>query len=131
MRPLASYWCSTWGARQTWDEVKARGPKVTRREEGMNAWKADLFGCLSNISTCLYGCLCPSCAYASARSEYDGSNCCFNCCCVSMCLTRSIVREGLAIQGGCCGDILMPCICPSCVACQLINEVRANKAGAH
>jgi Cys-rich protein (TIGR01571 family) len=59
-----------------------------------------------------------------ARSQFDGSNQCFNHLCMTAPLLRNIVREGYAIEGGCCGDIMSVLCCGPCAACQLIHEVR-------
>eukprot|EP00052_Salpingoeca_macrocollata_P021964 m.189410 g.189410 ORF g.189410 m.189410 type:complete len:288 (-) comp21672_c0_seq4:185-1048(-) len=80
--------------------------------------------CFSNWGTFWYGLCCMPCALASARSEFDSSNWCFNCLCVSPCLARSVVREGYNISGNCVGDLLLPAFCPCCTTCQLLNEVR-------
>ncbi len=59
-----------------------------------------------------------------ARSHYDGSNQCFNHVCMAGPLLRNIIREGYAIEGGCCGDIAAAVCCAPCAACQMLHEVR-------
>lgn len=135
------------------NEVRERGRKPGTNEGGRlgHLWKKDIFSCFSDCCVCCYGLLCPMCATATARSEYDGSNFCFNCMCVGGALTRSIIRSGLSIevralpsfsavvflpahqrswntQGGCLEDLFVSSFLGPCSACQLINEVRANKA---
>ena len=82
--------------------------------------------------------MCPWCASAAARSQYDGSDCCFNLLCIGVCLSRNIIREGynievgliglllpdvMIIQGECCEDLLTMLCCPCCAVAQLQNEV--------
>ncbi len=55
----------------------------------------------TNYSFIVLGCYafcCPHCAHASARTAYDGSNCCLNFCCGSPTLMYNIVREGYHIE---------------------------------
>lgn len=49
-------------------------------------------------SLVLYAFFFPVCAMASARTAFDGSNHCMNCCCASPALLRNIVREGYHIE---------------------------------
>jgi hypothetical protein len=64
------------------------------------------------------------CITAGARNNFDGSNFCFNCCCVSEPAIRNIIREGYGINGSCCEDILKSTICAPCNAIQLVAETR-------
>lgn len=80
-------------------QVKTRGPNVTNRVAADN-FRNGLFGCFKDCNTCVYGCCFPSCAIAQARSDFDGSDCCFNWCCVSPAVTLSIIREGYNINVG-------------------------------
>merc|ERR1711924_395301 len=43
-----------------------------------NQWSSGLFGCFDDCGSCMYGWCCLCCASASARCNYDGSNCFFN-----------------------------------------------------
>mmetsp|Transcript_40981 Transcript_40981/g.103239 ORF Transcript_40981/g.103239 Transcript_40981/m.103239 type:complete len:138 (-) Transcript_40981:1720-2133(-) len=83
--------------------------------------------CSCALTACsLLGCYawcCPHCALASARSAYDGSNCCFNFCCGSGAMLYNIIREGYGISGTCCGDICYACFCQCCIAIQATHEV--------
>mmetsp|Transcript_12717 Transcript_12717/g.18757 ORF Transcript_12717/g.18757 Transcript_12717/m.18757 type:complete len:248 (-) Transcript_12717:198-941(-) len=71
-----------------------------------------------------YGLLCPQCAYASARSQLDGSNWCFNCLFLNPCAIRNIVREGYGIEGNMMDDIILSSFCCACTSCQMLNEVQ-------
>ena len=67
---------------------------------------------------------CSSCLVASARNNYDSSNCVFNWCCVSEPAARNIIREGYGINGSCAEDVLVGICCAPCNAIQLVSEVR-------
>ena len=60
----------------------------------MQPWLVSNYNCFENCGNCLYGLLCPACAIATARSNFDGSDCCFNWLCMGMCMARSIIRTG-------------------------------------
>lgn len=78
---------------------------------------------------------------ASARTNYDNSNCVFNLCCFSGPGLYNIVREGYGIegkcvccdafcghsltltyQGSCVGDICVTLCCPCCSATRVYSE---------
>lgn len=67
--------------------------------------------------------LCTPWTFARARSKYDGSEVCFNFCCVSNWITRNIIRNGYKIKGGCCGDCMFTSCCPVCSSAQTYLEV--------
>lgn len=86
----------------------------------------NLFNCCSAGSVnCLGAFLgCGPCLAAGARNDFDGSNFCFNFCCVSEPATRNIIREGYGINGSCVEDILKSVLCEPCSAIQLVAETR-------
>jgi len=86
-------------------------------------WKVGLFGCFSNCGNCIYSYCLPWCALAQARTNFDGSNCCFNVMCLGLVAGRNIIREGYRIKGGCIGDICVSSFCTFCAVAQLLNEV--------
>ena len=45
-----------------------------------------------------YSFCCTGCAGAQGRSNYDGSNCIFNMCCVGLAGNYNVVREGHGIE---------------------------------
>uniref|UniRef100_A0A7S2V1M3 Uncharacterized protein n=1 Tax=Fibrocapsa japonica TaxID=94617 RepID=A0A7S2V1M3_9STRA len=124
---IATLFCPVCVMTQMMNEVESRG-KVTA-QYGSNRpatevpWKHSIFDICFNSSNFIYGCCCPSCAIAQARTDFDGSDCCFNFLCFTPCLARSVIREGYNIEGSCIMDILCPWLCVECVACQLMNEV--------
>jgi len=61
---------------------------------------------------------------ASARTEYDDSNCVFNACALNTCMARNIIRAGYGIEGNACGDMIMPMLFPTCVAAQMLAEAK-------
>ena len=81
--------------------------------------------CSAGFVNCLGAFLgCSSCLVASARNDYDGSNCCFNFCCVSEPAARNIIRSGYKINGSCGEDIIVGICCAPCSAIQLVSEIR-------
>uniref|UniRef100_A0A7S2XYH0 Uncharacterized protein n=1 Tax=Fibrocapsa japonica TaxID=94617 RepID=A0A7S2XYH0_9STRA len=117
--------CAGCSAVQLMNEVETRGLVSadfgTARPPDPQPWTKK--GVCSNFGNFFFGMCCPHCAISQARSSFDGSEFCFNCCCVSPCLARSVIREGYNIEGNCFGDLIYPCCCPSCAACQMLNEV--------
>merc|ERR1712070_467600 len=94
-----------------------------KSEEGANDWETGLCDCFDDFSICCYGAFCLPCATASARTNYDGSNWCFNCLCMSPVLVRNIAREGMwNIGGNCLADVLIGCFCAPCSVCQILRE---------
>lgn len=96
-------------------------------------WSSGLFSCFDDCGSCMFGWCCAPCAIASARSDFDGSNWCFNCCCANwyscgygFCATRNIVREGYHIEGSCIGDLCLPfwCCTGPCALCQVLRETK-------
>lgn len=73
-------------------------------------------GCCAcgNFCDCIVGCCFPIFAIPLARSNMDGSECCFNMCCVNGVVTRWLVRTGYGIpEGGIMEDCCIPyCCCP-------------------
>ena len=74
---------------------------------------------------CWYACCCPHFALASARTDLDGSDCCFNCCCVTPLNARWLVRTALGIPGTAERDCCLTCCCVWCVANQTLQTTRA------
>jgi len=117
-------------------EMKLRGTVAEAKEEAerkrgaasMQQWSTGLFDFNVDWGLCAFGCCCPCCALAQARTEYDTSNWCFNCIVLNLgfpdvCVARNIIREGTYnIQGSCCEDIYMSTCCGPCVICQLLRE---------
>ncbi len=79
--------------------------------------------CSGGYLTCLFAWFFTPCLNASTRNDYDESNVCFNCCCLSGAMARNMIREGYKIEGDCCTDMLLSCIFPCCSAIQLRSEV--------
>merc|ERR1712070_813290 len=101
--------------------------RQVQRAEGDGEWSTGICDCCIDPAVFFYSCCCPWAANASARTEYDGSNWCFNCIFVSPCLVRSIVREGaFNIGGSCVGDICYSMCCLPCSISQMLREVRVR-----
>jgi Cys-rich protein (TIGR01571 family) len=123
---------------ETSDAPIGRGAtKGECQDKHAREWHNGLFGCFTNIGHGCYACFCPRCANASAASEFDGSNCCYNCLLKNPCTAQSIIREGPAwghkegynIKGNCWGDLCLPIWCHCCAITRLLNEVRHPKCG--
>jgi len=90
-------------------------------------FKHGLFSCCSaGFGHCIYAFLFPQCSQASARADFDSSNCFFNCLCLNHIATYNIIREGYAIEGDCCTDILVGACCPCCAVVRIQSEVEAR-----
>eukprot|EP00760_Papus_ankaliazontas_P026080 PhM_4_TR3005/c1_g1_i1/m.37583 len=74
----------------------------------------------------LYGCLCPPCALASAKSASDQSNWLFNLLCFPPQAAYSMVRYGYGIKGECGDDMLYGTFCMPCLARQAYTETQAR-----
>jgi hypothetical protein len=79
---------------------------------------------IGDCGTCLYSWLLPGCAMASARTNYDGSSCCFNLCCGTPQMLHNIVREGYGIEGSCLGDVCLMMWCAPCAVNRAAQEVK-------
>lgn len=90
----------------------------------MTEWINNL--CAFDLGICAYTFCCPTCAMASARTEYDSSNWMLNCCCLTPCAFRNIIREGYGIQGSCGLDVLLSLFLPHCTITQASMEVRSR-----
>merc|ERR1712146_413195 len=106
-------------------EVDKQGMVGMEHPDHLVPWHHGICDCCHSAGRCVYGFLCPQCANASAASEYDDSNWCFNCLLKHPCVTRSIIREGqYNIEGDCCGDMCVPFWCYCCSVVQHMNEVK-------
>lgn len=87
-------------------------------------WGSGLFSCFQECGTCSYSCCCLPCATASARTNFDGSNWCFNCMCVTAGTTQSIIRDGYRIEGDCISDVCASCCLSPCATTRMLREVK-------
>jgi hypothetical protein len=60
------------------------------------------------------------------RTEYDGSNWCFNCLAMNPIVGRAMLRKGYDIEGSACHDVCIPLWCTPCVLAQMLHEVRTR-----
>jgi Cys-rich protein (TIGR01571 family) len=102
----------------------------------MNRWQSGIisYWC-SNKINCLYGCFCPACAVATAKTNFDDTNWVFNFCCFGLsanqCIVRSYIRNGYEIEGNHMSDCFYSYCCIYCSATQLLNEVENRKKRIH
>ena len=88
-------------------------------------WAISLFE-IGDIGTCLYSYCCTPCALAQARTNLDGSSCCFNICFLTSCPERWMIRTAYGIHGNAWEDCFIPCACPCCVANQVVPLLHMN-----
>ncbi len=74
---------------------------------------------IGDIYLCLYSCLCPFCATASARSKLDSSPFMYNLFCLNHIVARWLIRSAYGIHGDHIEDLLCGLFCPLCS----INQV--------
>ncbi|XP_033110218.1 cornifelin homolog A-like [Anneissia japonica] len=93
-------------------------------------WSTGLFGCFSDIDSCLGGLFCGPffiCHLANKAGE---------CCCAPYCVPgamiaiRMKVRTRLNIQGSLCTDCCVLCCCGGCAACQMHREINNSANGS-
>lgn len=90
-----------------------------------DSWRNDLFSLDDKCGICVKTYFCPQCVLAQAQSDYDGSDCCFNCLCVNNpAAVRATFRHGYGIDGSCISDILTACCCGLCTIAQLSREAQ-------
>jgi len=108
------------------DLTQALMAVVVTQQHAEVPWTSGLCSCFDDFSSCCYACMCPMCAGASAREDFDGSNWCFNCLCLNACVLRNVVREAYNIEGTCLGDCCTPFLCNCCALSQVLREVKAR-----
>jgi len=90
-----------------------------------DAWRNDTFGCEDKMGICVKTYVCPHCTLAQAQSDYDGSNCIFNCCFAHHpSAVRATIRHGYGIEGTCPMDCICGHCCGMCTIAQLAKEVQ-------
>jgi len=106
---------------------------------GPPEWKNSLFGCFSDLGSCIITCFLPCVQYGMNYEKVHHSGCCsqacvFFClsqCCLNCCVhkdLRSDIRRKYNIEEG-CGDCLTTCFCSPCAICQEARELKDR--GAH
>ena len=73
---------------------------------------------------------CPHIALSYARSNMDGSSCCFNCVAMNPISSRWLIRKAYGIQGGDFEDVFSAWCCPCCSVNQLYQTTKAYGAPA-
>jgi hypothetical protein len=81
--------------------------------------------CSGGAGTCLAAFFCCL-SSSSVRTEFDNSNCCFNCCCLTPPAHRNVIRQGYMIEGDCLEDICIGFFCGPCSTIQLKSEVKTR-----
>lgn len=76
---------------------------------------------------CLFGFFCFQCAQASAKSDLDGSNVCYNCLCWHHGMTYSWLRSVYNINSNCGSDMMAAIFCSCCSGRRILSEVRIRK----
>ncbi|XP_041469382.1 placenta-specific gene 8 protein-like [Lytechinus variegatus] len=93
-------------------------------------WHSGIFGCCSNIVSCLSGYFCTCCygMYVATRLEEN----CLLPVCLPVCYIiplRTKIRTENRIKGSICEDCLVGCFCHMCAICQIHRENIYAKKG--
>nr|KAI8730628.1 cornifelin-like protein A-like [Biomphalaria glabrata] len=110
---------------------------VATGRPAQRAWSHGLFGCFSDISSCLMALFCPCCLQCGILQDM-GESCCSSCLYVSLCSPitlfglRALMRGKENIQGTLYDDLCLTagCFSPCCHCCalaQLAHEVKIVK----
>ena len=91
-----------------------------------NVYRNQLFGCLSDISTCIYGYFCVECLNADnlARVRKEECTLCHLFCCVPPFWVRQFLKRERQMETNFCNDCLITCFCVHCAVCQDAREIR-------
>ena len=81
-------------------------------------WAISLFE-VGDAQPCLYSYCCTQCALAQARTNLDGSSCCFNFFFLTSCPARWMIRTTYGIPGDAYEDCYLPYFCNACVTNQV------------
>jgi len=99
-------------------------------------WENSLFGCFSDIGSCLLTICCPCIAYGTVHDSVHQTGC-GGACCAFLCLSyigcsclihkdlRGDIRRRYNLDEG-CGDCLTTCCCGGCAICQEARELKAR-----
>ena len=95
----------------------------------MSDFTTGLFGCMSDIGTCLYGTFCPVCLNLKTFSKLNEEEC--DCCYllnpISEFWVRQTIRRRKHMKKEACCDTLTAGFCFACAICQDAREVNANR----
>lgn len=83
------------------------------------------FSCLNLCLVCCDSYCFTNCAAAQARSQMDGSSCCFNMCAMNPVVTRWLIRSAYGIPGSVWEDCLFTMCCPCCAINQMYQTTAA------
>ncbi|CAM9709284.1 unnamed protein product [Choristocarpus tenellus] len=72
----------------------------------------------------MYGTFLPCCALGTIRTQFDDSDCIFNCICLNAWIARSMIRQGYNIEGSPTADFCLTCCCYPCSVVQMLNETQ-------
>ena len=78
----------------------------------------------SRMSECCWSIFCYPVAAAIAKSDVDGTNALFNCCCFSPCSATQFIRYEYGIAGVCGDDMCYGILCPCCTVRRGVTEAR-------
>jgi len=114
----------------TQQQVSVRQPvRPTNFDEGEidfdQQWQTSFCQCGGYESCCADWCIaiwCPQAAFACARTNVDGTHCCFNLCCSFYPTQFNVVRRRYGIQGDDFGDAMYTTCLPTCAGRQVLTE---------
>ena len=99
------------------------------------AFQEDLFGCFSDIGSCLWGCLVPCgvvCLQAKAVDKITGNGMVVPCLlllclsCIGGAINRGTIRTKLGYKADFLCDCLIWCLCGPCAGCQEYREAKTR-----
>lgn len=107
---------------------------VPIQNQSPQVWKNSLFGCLSDIGSCILTCCFPCVQYGMNYEKVHQSGCCSQgctwwclnmcgCCCLVHKELRSDIRRKYNIRED-CSDCLTTCLCGPCAICQEARELK-------
>ncbi|XP_013397869.1 placenta-specific gene 8 protein [Lingula anatina] len=104
-------------------KVTSSGGARTVKMDGLRDWSSGIFGCFSDVKSCLCGLFCFPCLTCQTSTRM-GEHCCVPFMVPGGLITlRTRLRSMLGIEGTICGDCCATVWCPLCVTCQMKREM--------
>ncbi|XP_056008848.1 cornifelin homolog A-like [Ostrea edulis] len=101
-----------------------QAPQTVPTRPKQRTWSTDIFGCFSDMTSCIAVTLCPH-FYLFYLSQKLGESCLLPLAmpdCTALVPLRTKIRAENNITGSICEDCCMVCLCSCCVMCQLSRE---------
>eukprot|EP01089_Gocevia_fonbrunei_P020566 TRINITY_DN76_c0_g1_i2.p1 TRINITY_DN76_c0_g1~~TRINITY_DN76_c0_g1_i2.p1 ORF type:complete len:104 (-),score=9.38 TRINITY_DN76_c0_g1_i2:205-516(-) len=101
----------------------------------MGDWQEGLFGCFSDIESCLCSCFCPCVQIGKNIEAVDGDGCVLWAIlymflpCIIGTVERGKVRQKYSIEGSVISDLFCSWCCGCCAMAQEAREIKARGGG--